>query len=128
MPDGFVVIQVDSRGCGKSPGYLDPRSPREIVDYYECIEWAAAQPWSNGKIGLLGISYYAMTQWRVAALRPPHLAAICPWEGYVDYYRDGHAPRRHPEQWIRQLLVAQTVSCRSAWQWCNPARDRLTGR
>lgn len=88
VPDGFVIIQVDSRGCGKSPGYLDPRSPREIVDYYDAIEWAARQPWSNGKIGLLGISYYAVTQWRVATLRPPHLAAICPWEGYTDYYRD----------------------------------------
>lgn len=88
VPDDFVIIQIDSRGCGKSPGYLDPRSPREMVDYADAIEWAAAQSWSNGKVGLLGISYYAVTQWRVATLRPPHLAAICPWEGYVDYYRD----------------------------------------
>ena len=46
------------------------------------------QPWSNGKVGLLGISYYGMNQWQVAALQPPHLAAICPWEGAADFYRE----------------------------------------
>ena len=88
VPDGFVCVRVDSRGAGRSRGVLDPLSSREIQDFYECIEWAAAQSWSNGKIGLNGISYYATTQWRVATLRPPHLAAICVWEGAMDRYRD----------------------------------------
>jgi predicted acyl esterase len=88
VPDGYVIIRVDSRGAGRSPGYLDIFSPRETRDYFECIEWAAAQPWSNGKVCLLGVSYYAIHQWQVAALRPPHLAAICPWEGGSDFYRD----------------------------------------
>jgi predicted acyl esterase len=88
VPDGYVVIRVDSRGAGRSPGYLDIFSARETRDYYECIEWAAVQPWSTGKVGLLGVSYYAMNQWQVAALQPPHLAAICPWEGGSDFYRD----------------------------------------
>jgi len=88
VPEGYVCIRVDSRGAGRSPGYLDIFSPRETRDYYECIEWAGVQPWSNGKVGLLGISYYAVNQWQVAALRPPHLAAICPWEGASDYYRE----------------------------------------
>jgi uncharacterized protein len=88
VPDGYVVIRVDSRGAGRSTGYLDIFSPRETRDYYECIEWAAAQPWSNGKVGLLGVSYYGINQWQVAALQPPHLAAICPWEGGSDFYRD----------------------------------------
>src|SRR5215813_9103803 len=88
VPDGYVCIRVDSRGSGRSPGYLDIFSRRETQDYYECIEWAGTQAWSNGKVGLLGISYYAMNQWQVAALRPPHLAAICPWEGASDYYRE----------------------------------------
>src|SRR5919204_311627 len=64
------------------------RSPRETRDLYDCIEWAAAQPWSNGKVGLAGISYYAMNQYQVATLQPPHLAAICPWEGASDWYRE----------------------------------------
>jgi predicted acyl esterase len=84
----YVCIRVDSRGCGRTPGVIDHHSPRETRDFFECIEWAAVQPWSNGKVGLAGISYYAANQWRVAALQPPHLAAICAWEGYADRYRD----------------------------------------
>lgn len=88
VPDGYIIIRVDSRGAGRSPGYLDIFSARETRDYYQCIEWAAAQPWCTGKVGLLGVSYYAMNQWQVAALQPPHLTAICPWEGGSDFYRD----------------------------------------
>ncbi|MFC0303464.1 CocE/NonD family hydrolase [Rhizorhabdus histidinilytica] len=88
VPNGYICIRVDSRGAGCSPGVIDFFSPRETQDFYECIEWAGGQPWSNGRIGLLGISYYAANQWQVAALRPPHLAAICPFEGFTDFYRD----------------------------------------
>jgi len=88
VPDGFIIVVVDSRGSGQSPGYLDLYSPQETRDYFECIEWAGVQEWSNGKVGLLGISYLAIKQWQVAALNPPHLAAIIPWEGAVDQYRD----------------------------------------
>jgi predicted acyl esterase len=88
VPDGYVCVRVDSRGAGRSPGYLDLWSAREAKDFHDGIEWAAGQPWSNGKIGLNGISYYAMNQWQVAALAPPHLTAICTWEGAADYYRD----------------------------------------
>jgi predicted acyl esterase len=88
VPDGYAVVRVDSRGMGRSPGFFDPWSPRETNDLYECIEWAAAQPWCSGKVGLNGISYYAMNAWQVASLQPPHLAAICAWEGSGDYYRE----------------------------------------
>jgi predicted acyl esterase len=127
VPDGFIVIQVDSRGTGKSPGYLDPRSSTEMHDYYECIEWAGVQPWSNGKVGLCGISYYAFTQWAVAAMRPPHLAAICPWEGFVDYYRDSthqggiFSNSFTTAWWPRQVLVNQYGNANTHH------RDRETG-
>ena len=88
VPEDYVCIRVDSRGCGSSPGYIDHFSPRETKDFYNCIEWAGTQPWSNGKVGLNGISYYAINQWHVAALQPPHLAAMCIWEGAADWYRD----------------------------------------
>lgn len=56
--------------------------------FFHVVEWAASQPWSSGKVGLLGVSYYAGSQWRVAARRPKGLEAIIPWEGMSDYYRD----------------------------------------
>ncbi|MBV8178722.1 MAG: CocE/NonD family hydrolase [Mycobacterium sp.] len=88
VPWGYAVVRVDSRGAGRSPGYLDPFSPREVCDYVEAIEWAGSRPWSNGKVGLCGISYYAINQWQAAALQPTHLAAMIPWEGAADAYRD----------------------------------------
>ena len=88
VPAGYACVRVDSRGAGCSPGYIDPFSPRETRDFYECIEWAGVQPWCNGKVGLNGISYYAINQWHVASLQPPHLAALCVWEGAADWYRD----------------------------------------
>jgi predicted acyl esterase len=88
VPDGYVLINVDSRGAGKSAGRLDPNSPAEFRDFYDAIEWAGVQRWSSGKVGLLGISYYAAGQWFVAAMRPPHLTAILPWQGTYDFYRD----------------------------------------
>ena len=88
VPDGYACVRVDSRGAGRSPGYLSHNDARENRDFHDCIEWAAVQPWCSGKVGLNGISYYASSQWRAAALQPPHLAAMCVWEGWVDYYRD----------------------------------------
>jgi predicted acyl esterase len=88
VPDGYACVRVDSRGAGRSPGFLDIWSAREAKDLHDCVEWAAQQPWSTGKVGINGISYYAMNQWQAAALQPPHLAAICIWEGAADYYRD----------------------------------------
>ncbi|MGO8965022.1 CocE/NonD family hydrolase [Mycobacterium sp.] len=85
---GYAVVRVDSRGAGASPGHLSVFAQREALDYYQAIEWAGGQPWCTGKVGLCGISYHAINQWQVAALQPPSLAAICPWEGAVDYYRD----------------------------------------
>lgn len=88
VPQGYVVIRVDSRGTGRSPGQMELIGPQEPKDFYDAIEWAGVQDWSNGKVGLLGISYYAIGQWAVAALRPPHLAAIGVWEGAVELYRE----------------------------------------
>ncbi len=88
VPDGYAVVRVDSRGSGRSPGYIEHFSPRETKDFATCIEWAGQQPWSSGKVGLTGISYYAVNQWQVAALAPKHLAALCIWEGFNDFYRE----------------------------------------
>jgi uncharacterized protein len=88
VPYEYVCVRVDGRGTGCSPGFIDHFSPRETKDFYDCIEWAGVQSWSNGKVGLNGISYYGINQWHVASLQPPHLAANCVWEGAADWYRD----------------------------------------
>ncbi|HUZ88844.1 MAG TPA: CocE/NonD family hydrolase [Candidatus Acidoferrales bacterium] len=88
VPFGYVCVRIDSRGTGWSPGTLDVWSVREAQDIYQAIEWAATRPWSTGKIGMTGISYYAINEWQVAGLQPPHLTALVPWEGAADFYRD----------------------------------------
>ena len=124
VPRNYACVRVDGRGSGKSQGQFEPWSLSEAIDFYDAIEWAAAQPWCNGKVGLSGISYYAMNQWFVANLAPPSLKAIMPWEGAADLYRDalyhggvlsvfmpnwvtahtmhhllGRASREHPDRW-----------------------------
>jgi predicted acyl esterase len=88
VPRGYAVMNADLRGGGDAEGTSDLFSDQEAADYAELIEWAGTQPWSNGRVGLLGVSYLAISQYKVAGLRPPHLAAICPWEGFSDIYRD----------------------------------------
>lgn len=85
---GYVVINADLRGCGHSDGVGALMSDQEAEDIHDIIEWAAAQPWSSGRVGMLGVSYLAISQYKVAALAPPSLVAICPWEGMTDAYRD----------------------------------------
>jgi uncharacterized protein len=87
-PRGYACVRLDSRGAGKSPGLSDPSSMQEAIDFYDAIEWIAKRPWCSANIGLLGISYHASSQWRVAKLQPPSLKAIMPWEGRADQYRD----------------------------------------
>lgn len=87
-PHGYAVVRVDSRGCGRSPGFIDHFSARETADFAACIEWAASRAWCSGRIGTSGVSYFGMNQWQVAATRPAGLAAMCVWEGASDFYRD----------------------------------------
>jgi uncharacterized protein len=88
VPHGYACVRVDSRGAGRSPGFLCHNNARETRDIVECIAWSARQAWCTGKIGMNGISYYASNQWRAAAAQPPALAAICVWEGWNDAYRE----------------------------------------
>jgi putative CocE/NonD family hydrolase len=86
--EGYAVVRADEVGIGQSPGVVDTMSKKTTDAFQEVIEWAADQSWSNGKVALLGISYFAGTQWRVAARRPKGLVCILPYEGMADYYRD----------------------------------------
>lgn len=92
VPRGYVVVNADLRGWGSSDGVGELFSAQEGDDGYDLVEWAGTQRWSNGCVGMTGVSYLAIVQWRIAATRPPHLAAINPWEGFTDLYRDFAMP------------------------------------
>jgi putative CocE/NonD family hydrolase len=85
---GYVQVVVDVRGTGQSQGTWDAFSPQEQRDGYDLVQWAAKQPWSDGKVGGGGGSYLAIDQVLTAALRPPHLKAIFPYAPLGDAYRD----------------------------------------
>lgn len=106
--DGYICVRVDSRGAGWSPGKIDVWSKTEGEDAYDCIEWAGTQPWSNGKVGICGISYYATIAWMAAELQPPHLAGIIVWEGMYDYYRDsirtGGIAHMMQSDWVKHQI------------------------
>ena len=100
---GYVYVHMDTRGTGRSGGTYRYQTHREQRDLYEAVEWIAKQPWSNGKIGGVGQSYYARAQWFMAALRPPHLACIAPYDGNIDTYHasayTGGIPGDYPTSW-----------------------------
>lgn len=78
---GYAIVRVDEGGIGQSPGVLNVTSKETIDGFFYSVEWASDQSWSSGKVGLLGLSYYALTQWYVAARHPKGLSAMIPWEG-----------------------------------------------
>lgn len=108
VPRGYVFVNLDLRGFGASEGVGTLLSDQEAADYVEVIEWAGVQPWSNGKVGLFGVSYLAISQWKAAALRPKSLAAICPWEGFTDVYRDVAYPGGVREDGFMPFWANQT--------------------
>ena len=88
VPRGYALVIADIPGTWYAKGPASYVSPEEAEDFFDLIEWAGVQPWSNGRVGLTGVSYLTVAQWRVAGLKPPHLAAINPWEGWSDTYRE----------------------------------------
>lgn len=110
---GFVVVNADSRGSWGSQGTLTFFSAQEGQDGYDLVEWCAGQPWSNGRVGMSGVSYLASSQWGVAATRPPSLKAINPWEGASDQYRDrsmhgGIQETRFRTWWLETTSYSRT--------------------
>ncbi len=85
---GYAICNPDIRGIAHSEGDSVLWDRQEGRDCYDLIEWLATQEWCTGKVGMSGTSYLAASQWFTAAERPPHLAAINPWEGVSDVYRD----------------------------------------
>ena len=88
VKQGYAVVYLDSRGFGNSDGAPSTLSIRDRSDFADAINWAGTRDWSNGNVGLSGVSYLAIAQWVAASGRPKHLKAISPWEGQSDPYRE----------------------------------------
>lgn len=85
---GYAVVNPDKRGAYMSEGNLLYWGHEDALDGCDVIEWIASQKWCNGKVGMSGNSWLTVSQWFIAAERPEHLAAIAPWEGFCDHYRE----------------------------------------
>ncbi len=112
---GYVHVIADVRGAGKSEGeYFNIMSEQEGKDGYDLVEWIAVQPWSNGNVGMVGISYFGFVQYVVAEQQPPHLKAIFPFDGWGDTYRDisyhGGIPCVFPIIWLKGVQTKREVS------------------
>ncbi|MBM3676361.1 MAG: CocE/NonD family hydrolase [Actinobacteria bacterium] len=102
VPHGYAVVLQDLRDRYRSEGtrdYTHTVTPQQGTDGYDTVEWVAAQPWSNGKVGTCGSSYAAITQVRMALERPPHLSAIwpdaVPTNSFQNQAREGGAMQLH---------------------------------
>ncbi|MGA7853345.1 MAG: CocE/NonD family hydrolase [Candidatus Acidiferrales bacterium] len=125
VPRGYVVIAQDTRGRFESEGEWYPFK-HESQDGYDTVEWAAALPYSNGKVGMFGGSYVGATQYLAAIAHPPHLAGICP-DVTASNYHDGWTYQGGAfEQWFNESwtsgLAENTLERR-----VDTARDPLSG-
>jgi uncharacterized protein len=101
---GYAICNPDMRGTINSDGDSVLWDRQEGRDGYDLIEWLGVQDWCNGKVGMSGTSYLAASQWFTAAEQPPHLAAINPWEGVSDTYRDLVMRGGMPDTGFAQML------------------------
>lgn len=108
--NGYAIANVDPRGVGHSEGDVSIFGTQDARDGYDFIEWVAQQYWCNGKVGMGGNSAVAMTQWRIAAQQPPHLACIAPWEGTSDIYRESMFEGGVPAIAFNEFIVGSVTS------------------
>ncbi len=134
---GYAFCRLDVRGTGSSPGIaLDEYTARETEDGHDAVEWLAAQPWSNGRVGMWGISYGGFTAIQVALLHPPHLAAIVPMMATDDRYTDdvhylgGCATVSELSQYAVSMVGMNAMPARAEFRgadWADEWRERLEG-
>jgi uncharacterized protein len=129
LDQGYAYVHMDVRGTGRSGGDYTYQSKREQRDLYEVVEWLARQSWCNGKIGGIGQSYFARSQWFMATQNPPHLGCVAPYDGHIDTYRDsaytGGIPGNYPTSWwdqVRTVNAYPNAGKPRFVEWDYPAR------
>jgi predicted acyl esterase len=109
VPRGYVHVVANLRGSVGSGGTWGFFDGQERQDLYDLVEWVAAQPWSDGNVGMIGISYYAMTQLAAATEQPPHLRAVFPYDVTVSLFEaanhNGLFSRAFITPWLHTLGV-----------------------
>ncbi|WP_327654360.1 CocE/NonD family hydrolase [Streptomyces sp. NBC_00483] len=128
VPNGYTVIRVDGPGSGRSPGTLAPWGIATAEAYKDAIEWAGEQPWSNGNVGLWGMSYLAVTQHAVASLQPAHLKAMVAIGTDIDLYEQvayngGILNEEFFPHWYRNGLVPAVCGELDAVDFLKAMRD-----
>ncbi len=103
---GYAVVNPDARGAFSSEGDIHHWGSQEGEDGHDLIEWLAVQEWCNGRVGLSGNSWLAIVQWYIASKQPPHLAAIAPWEGFSDFYRNSIARGGMPDTGFNDSILS----------------------
>jgi len=122
VPKGYVHVVAQVRGSGLSQGQFNWYDEVEQKDGAELVEWIASQPWCNGNVGMLGDSYFARTQWLIAAQRPPHLKCIVPFDGGTDEYRDSrHEGGLIRISWLAEWGFDTMLQC----MWPGPVEGKL---
>jgi predicted acyl esterase len=108
LEQGYAYVHADVRGTGKSEGEYALLDRREQRDHHEVIDWIARQPWSSGKVGGIGQSYYCLSQWFMAIQAHPALACIAAYDGGVDLYHC-KGPRGGIESQFATIWFNQSV-------------------
>lgn len=106
---GYAIVNVDKRGAYMSEGNLLYWGHEDALDGCDVIEWIASRDWCTGKVGMSGNSWLTVSQWFIAAERPEHLAAIAPWEGFCDHYRESGTRGGIPTPEFPEM-IAETFS------------------
>lgn len=109
VAQGYAVVNVDKRGAYMSEGNLLYWGHDDALDGCDVIEWIASRDWCTGKVGMSGNSWLTVSQWFIAAEKPAHLAAIAPWEGFCDHYRESGTRGGIPTPEFPEM-IAETFS------------------
>lgn len=88
VPKGYAVVFADVRGTAESEGCMDMMGAKEQHDTYDLVEWVAAQPWSDGNVGMQGVSYVGTTPHEALIENPPHLKAVATVAGVTNQWRN----------------------------------------